>query len=375
MGELFAGRYELIDVLDSGGMGTVWRIWDHRDRSYRAAKVLRQSDSDSLLRFVRETSRRIDHPNVVAPFSWSGEDDRILFTMPLVRGGSVATLLGDLGALPTGWAIELFRQLLRALEAVHATGLVHRDVKPANLLLDVTGANPPHLRLSDFGAAARIEGPRLTHTDTVIGTPGYLAPEQLVGADPQPTQDIYAAAVVMIQMLTGVSPAREGPLPLVPTDDATGVRLAELLAAMTAPRPRDRPTSAQAALNGLDAVPQAAHLRLGADPANPVEIFDHVPELPPGWGSHGPLHEGRRQAPQPVTGARPQRAQSPRERQPETSRPPLGSARSSDRRQPTQDTASTVPPPDRPAGRWQASVPWLLLAVGVTLLVVAFVRG
>ncbi|MBA2464894.1 MAG: protein kinase [Nocardioidaceae bacterium] len=147
MGEVFAGRYELVDVLDAGGVGTVWRAWDHRHACYVAAKVLRQSDGDSLLRFVRETSRRIQHPHVVTPLGWAGEDDRVLFTMPLVRGGSLAALLGDFGALPVGWAAELLRQSLSALEAVHAIGLVHRDVKPANLLLDATGSGLPHMML------------------------------------------------------------------------------------------------------------------------------------------------------------------------------------------------------------------------------------
>ena len=73
MGEVFAGRYELVDVLDSGGVGTVWRAWDHREAVYLAAKVLRQSDGESLLRFVRETSHRIDHPHVVTPLGWGLE--------------------------------------------------------------------------------------------------------------------------------------------------------------------------------------------------------------------------------------------------------------------------------------------------------------
>ena len=74
MGEVFAGRYEFVDLLGDGGMGTVWRVWDRRERAYRAAKVLKQSDSASLLRFVRETSWRIEHPHVVTPLGWSAED-------------------------------------------------------------------------------------------------------------------------------------------------------------------------------------------------------------------------------------------------------------------------------------------------------------
>jgi hypothetical protein len=84
VGEVSAGRYELVDVLASGGVGTVWRPWDRRDSTYRAVKVLRQADGDSLLRFVRETSRPLPHPHVIAPTGWAGEDDRVLVTMPLM---------------------------------------------------------------------------------------------------------------------------------------------------------------------------------------------------------------------------------------------------------------------------------------------------
>ena len=100
MGEVFAGRYELLDPVATGGMGTIWRVLDRADGQVKAAKILRQSDAASLLRFVREQSMRIDHTHVVTPLSWAGVDDRVLFTMPLVRGGSVADLLHEHGALP-----------------------------------------------------------------------------------------------------------------------------------------------------------------------------------------------------------------------------------------------------------------------------------
>ncbi|MCZ9339811.1 serine/threonine protein kinase, partial [Streptomyces sp. TRM76130] len=87
MGEVFAGRYELVDPIGRGGVGAVWRAWDHRRRRYVAAKVLQQRDAHSLLRFVREQALRIDHPHVLAPASWAADDDKVLFTMDLVTGG------------------------------------------------------------------------------------------------------------------------------------------------------------------------------------------------------------------------------------------------------------------------------------------------
>ncbi len=176
MGEVFAGRYELIDPIGRGGVGAVWRAWDHRRRRYVAAKVLQQSDAHTLLRFVREQALRIEHPHVLAPASWAADDDKVLFTMDLVSGGSLAHVIGDYGPLPPRFVCLLLDQLLSGLSTVHAEGVVHRDIKPANILMEATGTGRPHLRLSDFGISMRKGEPRLTETNYVVGTPGYFAP-------------------------------------------------------------------------------------------------------------------------------------------------------------------------------------------------------
>lgn len=287
MGEMLAGRYELIDLIDSGGSGAVWRIWDHQQAALRAGKILRQSDADSLLRFVRETSRRIEHSHIAAPDGWYGEDGRIMLTMPLVGGGSLASLQQAVGRLPLGWGIEVLRQVLQALVAVHGVGLVHRDLKPANLLLEATGRGRPHLRLADFGTAAHLGAPRLTQAGFVIGTAGYMAPEYRRGAEPDPRQDLFAAGVVATSCLTGQTPAPDGsPLRL---DDPvfsgpTGAPLAALLADLMHPDPARRPATADQALARLDAIPGSADLNLGADPSRPVEIVDRLGPLPVGFG-------------------------------------------------------------------------------------------
>ena len=123
-----AGRYLLIDQIGAGGMGSVWRAWDLRNQTFVAAKVLGQHDSGMLLRFVREQSVRIRHPHVVAPSGWAAEDNLVVFTMDLVKGGSVQTLLGDHGKLPESYVAVVLDQTLQALEAVHNAGVVHRDV-------------------------------------------------------------------------------------------------------------------------------------------------------------------------------------------------------------------------------------------------------
>lgn len=268
MGEVFAGRYELLDPIAMGGMGTVWCILDRSDHQVKAAKILRQSDAASLLRFVREQSMRIDHLHVVTPQSWAGMDDRVLFTMPLVRGGSVAGLLKEHGALPVRWTALLVDQTLHALEAVHAAGIVHRDVKPANLLLEPTGSGRPHLRLTDFGIAAPLDEPRMTRASMVIGSPGYMAPEQWRGADPDFRSDLYSVGRVGLEMLTGVRPSSDSPaddIGALRTDDPSRNALVDLLCRATDEDPQRRPATAA----GMRA--ELASLQLDSLPPGPGE--------------------------------------------------------------------------------------------------------
>ncbi len=209
MGEIFAGRYELVDPIGRGGVGAVWRSWDHRRARYVAAKVLQQSDAYTLLRFVREQALRIDHPHVLAPASWATDDDKVLFTMDLVRGGSLAHLIGDYGPLPPSYVCTLLDQLLSGVAAVHKEGVIHRDIKPANVLLEATGTGRPHVRLSDFGIAMTKGEPRLTDTDFVVGTPGYFAPEQILGAEPDFPADLFTVGLVALYLLSGRKPDAE----------------------------------------------------------------------------------------------------------------------------------------------------------------------
>lgn len=284
MGEVFAGRYELVDPLGEGGGGRVWRVWDRAEGRFVAAKVLRQVDATSMLRFLREQAVRIDHQHVMTPLGWAGEDDRVLFTMPIATGGSVATLVGDHGPLPLPWALTLLDQVLQGLVEIHGRGVVHRDVKPANMLLDATGTGTPRLRLSDFGVAVALGEPRLTLGPAALGTLGYLAPESLSGADPHPRADLYAVGASALEMLTGASPG-----PLQPHQDVRGLlgamglpaEVARWLSSLCAPDPADRPASAKVALGQLRVtglVPPP-----GDDLGGGIEVFDQVTDLPAGW--------------------------------------------------------------------------------------------
>jgi serine/threonine protein kinase len=293
MGEVFAGRYELVDPIGRGGVGAVWRAWDHRRRRYVAAKVLQQSDAHSLLRFVREQALRIDHPHVLAPASWAADDDKVLFTMDLVAGGSLVHLVGDYGPLPPAFVCTLLDQLLAGLAAVHAEGVVHRDIKPANLLLEATGTARPRLRLSDFGIAMRLGEPRLTETNLVVGTPGYLAPEQMMGSEPDFPADLFAVGLVALYLLQGAKPDAKA---LIQYFAAHGTPSApqgvpeplwQVVASLLQPDPQARFRTATGARKALAA---AAELLPEPGPDDElIEIFDQIGPLPPGFGPDGPL--------------------------------------------------------------------------------------
>ncbi|MEW2220844.1 serine/threonine-protein kinase [Streptomyces sp. NPDC006990] len=304
MGEIFAGRYELVDPIGRGGAGTVWRAWDHRRRRYVAAKVLQQSDAHTLLRFVREQSLRIDHPHVLAPASWAADDEQVLFTMELVRGGSLAHLVGDYGALPPTFVCTLLDQLLSGLAAVHAEDVVHRDIKPANLLLDCTGTGRPHLRLSDFGISMRKGEPRLTETNYVVGTPGYFAPEQMLEAEADFASDLYAVGLVGLHLLTGRKPDAqalfeeyEHGLPAAP--EGVAEPLWQVLGQLLQPDPAVRFRTATGARKALAAAAELLD-RDATVEQEAVEVFDHIGPLPGGFGPDGPL---RPAAPGPDTPA------------------------------------------------------------------------
>lgn len=240
---LVAGRYVLLDQVGSGGTGSVWRARDGRTGGLVAAKVLGHHSDALLVRFVREQAVRIRHPHVLAPTGWVAEDDLVVIVMELVTGGSVQALLAEHGPLPEGYVARVLEQTLRGLAAVHAAGVVHRDIKPGNLLLAPTRDGGPDVRIADFGVAAVLTGGRFTSVPGAIGTAGFMAPEQARGGAPDPRQDLYSVGAVGLHLLTGVHPTRS---PRVPSG-----RLRPLLERLLADDPDQRPQRADDALRLL----------------------------------------------------------------------------------------------------------------------------
>jgi eukaryotic-like serine/threonine-protein kinase len=207
--QLFAGRYRLERRLGVGGMSTVQLAMDTKLERYVAVKLLAEhlaEDRSFVARFRREAlaAARLVHPNVVQVFDFGLDDEtgRNFIVMEHVDGQSCAEILRDQGALPPAEAVSILVQACRGLDYAHRNGVVHRDVKPGNLLRSHEGV----VKLADFGIAKAAEDSEITKTGSVLGTAAYLSPEQARGERAGPPADLYALGVVSYQLLTGRLP-------------------------------------------------------------------------------------------------------------------------------------------------------------------------
>jgi serine/threonine-protein kinase len=204
---LAEGRYLLERELGRGGMATVHLARDSELDRPVAVKVLAghlSGDEDLRERFVREArmAAGLSHPNVVQVFDAGEEDGRLFIVMEYVPGVTLADELSRAGRLAPAAAVDLALQACAGLEHAHETGLVHRDVKPGNLLLREDGA----LKITDFGIARAVEATQLTQIGSVLGTAAYLSPEQAAGERVTAATDIYGLGVVLYELLTGRTP-------------------------------------------------------------------------------------------------------------------------------------------------------------------------
>src|SRR3954463_10322622 len=210
-GEEFAG-HRIEGVLGRGGMGVVYRVTDLRLNRLVALKVITpalSADEDFRRRFQRESqlAASVRQQNVVTIYQ-AGEADGLLFvTMELVHGSDLRGLIGERGRLDLPTASAIVTQVAAALDAAHASGLVHRDVKPANVLID--GSSPLHVYLTDFGLTKRTSSQTgITKTGLFVGTIDYAAPEQIKGWPVDARADVYALGCMLFEMLAGKPPFR-----------------------------------------------------------------------------------------------------------------------------------------------------------------------
>ena len=207
--QLFADRYRLERRLGIGGMATVQLAFDTRLERYVAVKLLAEhlaEDASFVSRFRREAlaAARLVHPNIVQVFDFGTEDQthRQYIVMEFVDGPSCAEILRDSGPRPPAEAVDILAQACRGLDYAHRNGVVHRDVKPGNLLRSRDGI----VKLADFGIAKAAEQSDITKVGSVLGTAAYLSPEQARGEPAGPGSDLYALGVVSYQLMAGRLP-------------------------------------------------------------------------------------------------------------------------------------------------------------------------
>jgi eukaryotic-like serine/threonine-protein kinase len=255
-GEVLAGRYRLLTLLGRGGAGEVWQAEDTVLGRQVAVKLLRSLDGDPMdaverFRAEAQSAARLTHPNVVATYDVATEGDHVFLVMELVPGPDLAKLMRTSG-LPTPGLVEsIATQGARALDAAHEAGIVHRDVKPANLLLAPDGT----LKMTDFGIAKRA-GNETTGLGVLLGTASYVSPEQVRGEPATPASDWYSFGCVLHELLAGTPPFTgptadvvmrqhlDAPPPPITRTDVPA-ELANLVTHLLAKDPAARPSSAE----------------------------------------------------------------------------------------------------------------------------------
>ncbi|MFD7480225.1 serine/threonine-protein kinase [Streptomyces sp. NPDC059837] len=259
---LIAGRYRLHATIGRGAMGEVWQAYDEVLGRAVAVKLLLAQNTDptgaSRFRLEAQTAGRLSHPHVVGVIDFGEQEGRLFLVMELVTGDSLARVLSQAGSLPAEEVARIAAQAAAGLAVAHDQGIVHRDIKPGNLLLDADGS----VKIGDFGIARFVDDPgaALTATGQIVGTSLYLAPERALGKPAGPASDVYSLGCLLYQLLTGRPPFHADSAvailhhhldtaPVPPRELGVGLPPAfeNYLLGLLAKRPEDRPTARQTA--------------------------------------------------------------------------------------------------------------------------------
>lgn len=265
VGYRLANRYRIDGLIARGGMSTVYRAFDENLARPCAAKVMDDrylDDETSRARFSREARAmaRFNQPNLVNVFDFSTSGEHVFLIMELITGGTLRELLAERGPMPPFAATAVMRSVLTGLAVAHRAGMVHRDIKPDNILIN----GDSQVKLTDFGLVRAVANSQVT-SDQIVGTVTYLSPEQVSGGDIGPESDVYSAGVVLYELLTGAAPF-EGDSPIshayqrlhhdvpAPSEQIEGVPpvFDAIVAKACARDPHERFSDASAFLQALD---------------------------------------------------------------------------------------------------------------------------
>jgi serine/threonine-protein kinase len=278
-GQIYGNRYRLVDRIAIGGMGEVWRAHDEvilRDVAIKILKPEFMGDPGFLERFRVEArhAARVDHEGIADVYDYGEGSGSAYLVMELVSGDSLARIIEKRIRLTSVEVLSIMEQTARALHAAHEDGLVHRDVKPGNLLITPGGK----VKITDFGIARVADQVALTATGQVMGTVQYLAPEQATGKQATPSTDIYSLGIVAYEALTGRRPfTGESQMVIAMAqindkppamDKDIDQRVQDLILSCLAKKPNQRPGSA------LDLSNRARALRLQLEGVSPTEVFN-----------------------------------------------------------------------------------------------------
>jgi serine/threonine-protein kinase len=359
LGDVLGGRYRLVELLGQGGMATIYRATDSQLGRDVAVKVLHPEygrDPDFVARFRQEAhaAASLSHPGIVSVYDFGTDEGGPYLVMELVDGEDLAALLRRNGPLPPRQAARLVAEVARALDAAHDRGIVHRDVKPGNIMLTATG----RVKVTDFGIARAWADAGLTLPGTTLGSVHYFSPEQALGEPATAASDVYSLGIVLYELLTGRRPW-EG-------DSAASVAMARI----SAPPPHVsdvRPTVPPA----LEAIDRKALARQAADRfesagamAEALEAFLEEGRIAAAWPAAA-VPDGAPAVPAggPVRAVGAVPAASP---VPAAFGVPAGSP------VPAAGQAPELQPPDDPGGPGRTSPwAWVAGALGLVILVIA----
>jgi serine/threonine protein kinase/tetratricopeptide (TPR) repeat protein len=266
-GAVVGGRYEIVKLLGEGGMGAVYRARDRELDRVVALKVIRPElarNAQVLQRFKQELilARQVTHRNIIRIFDLGQSEGIRFITMEYIEGEDLSSILMHRKKLPAPEAAGIVMQVLRGLEAAHAEGVVHRDLKPQNIMMDASGK----VSVMDFGIARSMDASNMTRTGALMGTPTYMSPEQAQGQKVDARSDLYTLGIIFYELLTGKPPfeadnpmatlvkrIQERPVPPTEAEPSIPKPINDIILKMLATKPEDRHASAAEVLADLDA--------------------------------------------------------------------------------------------------------------------------